>query len=153
MAEAAVTADGAADGDRVPAVAEEREHLQFLSMFFYAVGALAAMLALVPALALFVAASLRQPGEPLAIALAERLGLATAAVLAGALLCAGFLLFALMARAGFLLARCRSYRFCLAVAWAACLFVPIGTVLGAVTAAILKRPATERLFANGEPGD
>jgi hypothetical protein len=132
-------------------VADEREHLQFLSMFFYAVGALAAMVSLVPALALFVAVSLRQPGEPLAIALAERLGLATAAILAGALLFAGFVLFVLMARAGLMLRRCRNHRYCLAVAWAACLFVPIGTVLGAITIPILQRPATRRLFAPGEP--
>ena len=110
-------------------MADEREHLQFLSMFFHAVGALAAMVSLIPALGLFVAASLRQPGEPLAFPLAERLGLPLASGVAGALL----------------------YRFCLAVAWATCLFVPIGTVLGAITLPILKRPATQRLFADSEP--
>lgn len=132
-------------------MAEEREHLQFLSMFFYAVGALAAMVSIVPALALFVAVSLRQPGEPLALALAERLGLATASVLASVLLGAGFLLFVLMARAGILLRRCQNYRYCLAVAWAACLFVPIGTILGAITIPILQRPATQRLFSGAGP--
>jgi hypothetical protein len=133
-------------------VSDEREHLQFLSMFFYAVGALAAMVALIPALGLFVAASLRQPGDPLPFALAEWLGLPTAAVLTGGLLLAGFVLFAVMARAGLLLRRCHNYRFCLAAAWAACLFVPVGTVLGAITLPILKRPATRRLFADGAPG-
>jgi hypothetical protein len=53
----------------------------------------------------------------------------------------------LMTRAGMLLRSCRNYRFCLAVAWAACLFVPIGTLLGGLTISILKRPATQRLFA------
>ena len=129
---------------------EEREHLQFLSMFFYAVGALAAMLTLIPALGLFLAAEMQQPGDPLPFALAERLGLAAAAVLAGALLAAGLVLFILMTRAGMLLRQCRSYRFCLAVAWAACLFVPIGTLLGGVTIAVLKRPATRQLFAGTE---
>lgn len=129
---------------------EEREHLQFLSMFFYAVGALAAMLTLIPALGLFLAAEMQQPGEPLPFALAERLGLAAAAVLAGALLAAGLVLFILMTRAGMLLRQCRNYRFCLAVAWAACLFVPIGTLLGGVTIAVLKRPATQQLFAGAE---
>ena len=108
----------------------EREHLQFLSMFFYAVGALAAMMTLIPALGLFLAAEMQQPGEPLPFALAERLGLPTAAT-----------------RAGMLLRRCQGYRYCLTVAWAACLFVPIGTLLGGVTVSILKRPATQRLFA------
>jgi len=125
----------------------EREHLQFLSMFFYAVGALAAMMTLIPALGLFLAAEMQQPGEPLPFALAERLGLPTAATLAGLLFAAGLLLFILMTRAGMLLRRCQGYRFCLAVAWAACLFVPIGTLLGGVTVSILKRPATQRLFA------
>jgi hypothetical protein len=130
-------------------VNEEREHLQFLSMFFYAVGALAAMLSLVPALALFVATSVRQPGEPIAFALAGLFGPAGAAVAVGVVLVAGFTLFVLMARAGFLLARCRRYRYCVAVARAACLFVPAGTLLGLVTLPILKRPATQRLFTDG----
>jgi len=133
----------------VTVVAEEREHLQFLSMFFYAVGALAVMVSLVPALALFVAMSVRQPGEPIAFALAALLGPAGAVVAAGVVLAAGFTLFVLMARAGFLLARCRSYRYCRAVARAACLFVPVGTILGAVTLPILKRPATQSLFTDG----
>lgn len=127
-------------------MADEREHLQFLSLFFYAVGALAAMLALVPALWMFVASTLRQPGEPVPSALVERLGLPAASGLAGVLLVAGFVLGVAMARAGFLLARCERYRFCLAVAWAACLFVPIGTLLGAITIALLHRPETLRLF-------
>jgi len=129
-------------------VADEREHLQFLSMFFYAVGALAAILSLVPALWLFVATTMRQPGERLPSAFVEWLGLPAAAGLAGFLLVAGFALFIAMARAGFLLARCRRYRFCLTVAWAACLFVPIGTLLGALTIPILQRPATRQAFAS-----
>jgi hypothetical protein len=128
-------------------VETEREHLQFLSMFFYAVGALAAMLTLIPALGLFLAAEMQQPGEPLPFALAERLGLPVAAALAATLFASGLILFALMTRAGMLLRSCRNYRFCLAVAWAACLFVPIGTLLGGLTISILKRPATQRLFA------
>jgi len=133
----------------VTVVAEEREHLQFLSMFFYAVGALAAMLSLVPALALFVALSVRRPGEPIAFVLATLLGPTGATVAVGVVLVAGFTLFVLMARAGFLLARCRSYRFCRAVSRAACLFVPIGTLLGDVTLPILRRPATQGLFTDG----
>jgi len=128
-------------------VANEREHLQFLSMFFYAVGALAAMLALVPALWLFVAGTLRQPGEPVPSALVEWLGLPAASIIAGVLLVAGGVLGVAMARAGFLLARCERYRFCLTVAWAACLFVPVGTLLGAITIPLLQRPETQRLFA------
>lgn len=129
---------------------DEREHLQFLSMFFYAVGALAAMLTLIPALALFLAAEMRQPGDPLPFPVAEWLGLPTAAGLTGLLLAAGIFLFALMTRAGMLLRRCQNYRFCLAVAWAACLFVPIGTLLGGVTVSILKRPAARALFADAK---
>lgn len=96
-------------------MAAEREHLQFLSMFFHAVGALAAMVSLVPALGLFVAVSVHQAGEPIPFALAAALGLPAASVLAGILLAAGFTLFILMARAGILLARCQRYRFCLYV--------------------------------------
>ena len=132
-------------------MAQEREHLQFLSMFYFAVGALAAMTSIIPALGLFIAASVREPGEPLPFVLAERLGLSASAMLTGALLASGFALFLLMARAGFLLARCRSYRYCLAVAWAACIFVPIGTVLGAITIQVLQRPATQSLFADAGP--
>lgn len=125
----------------------EREHLQFLSMFFYAVGALAAMLSLVPALGLFVASALRQPGEPIRYLLVEMLGPEAVVGVVVLLLIAGFALGVAMARAGFLLARCERYRYCLAVAWAACLFVPIGTLLGAITIPILRRPETRRIFA------
>lgn len=131
-------------------MAEEREHLQFLSMFFYAVGALAAMLSLIPGLALFLATEVRQPGEPLPFALAEAVGLPTAATATGLLFAAGLALFILMTRAGMLLRRCQHYRFCLNVATVACLFVPVGTVLGLTTVAILKRPATRALFAEPE---
>lgn len=134
-------------------MAEEREHLQFLSMFYFAVGALAAMLSLVPALALFVAVSLRSPGGPIPLALAERLGLPWAGAAAGALLVGGFVFFALMARTATLLRQCRSYRFCLAVAWVACLFVPVGTILAAVTLPILQREATRKLFESGSSAE
>lgn len=130
-------------------MADEREHLQFLSMFYFAVGALAAMVSLVPALALFVAVSMRPPGGPIPLALAEGLGLPWAGTAAAALLLAGFAFFALMAGTATRLRQCRSYRFCVAVAWLACCFVPAGTILGAVTLPILRREATRRLFARG----
>jgi hypothetical protein len=129
-------------------VADEREHLQFLSMFFYAVGALAAMLSIVPALWLFVATVLQQPGEPAPSVLIEQLGLPATAGVVALLLVAGFGLGVAMARAGYFLARCRRYRYCLAVAWAACLFVPAGTLLAAITIPVLRRRATRNLFAD-----
>lgn len=133
-------------------MADEREHLQFLSMFFYAVGALAAMLSLVPALWLFVAVAMRDPGERLSSDLIEAIGVPAAGGIAGFLLVAGFVLLVAMARAGFLLARCRRYRFCLNVAWAACLFFPVGTLLGAITIPLLQRPATRAAFARAAEG-
>ncbi|MEO8275492.1 MAG: hypothetical protein ABI639_04690 [Thermoanaerobaculia bacterium] len=130
-------------------MADEREHLQFLSMFFYAVGALAAMLSLIPALAVFVAAMLREPGEAPPSPWLEAIGLPLATGIVMALLVAGFALGISMARAGYCLARCQRFSFCRRVAMAACSFIPIGTFLGMITLSILARPATRDLFADG----
>ncbi len=129
-------------------MADEHEHLQFLSMFFYAVGALAAMLSLVPGLWLFIASTLPQTGEAAPSVLVDRYGLTAAAAAAALLLLAGFGLGISMARAGYFLARFRRYRYCLAVAWVACLFVPAGTLLGAITIPVLRRGATKGLFVD-----
>ena len=124
----------------------ERDNLQFLAMFHYAIGAMSGMVSLVPALGLFVVSSLTPPGTPVDSILVRLFGERGAAVTAGLLLVAGMALGALLVAEGFYLSRCRNYRFCRAVSLLGCLFIPFGTMLGAVTLPLLSRPATRELF-------
>jgi hypothetical protein len=123
-----------------------RDDLQFLAMFHYAVGAMAAMVSLVPALGLFVTTELTPAGEPIDALLVKLFGELGAAVAAGLLLVAGATLGGLLIAAGLNLMRCRNHRFCVVASMLGCLFVPFGSLLGAVTLPLLKRPATRALF-------
>ena len=89
-----------------------RDELQFLAMFHYAVGAMAAMVALVPSLHLFVVTSLTPEGQPIDALLVRLFGERGAAACAGLLLVLGFTLGGLLIAAGLGLARCRNYRLC-----------------------------------------
>jgi hypothetical protein len=124
------------------------DDLQFLAMFHYAVGAMAGMVALVPALHLFVAVSLTSEGEPVDQILVRLFGETGAAVAAALLFVAGFALGGLLVAAGLGLARRRSYRFCRFASALGALFVPFGTLLAAVTLPVLGRPATRALFTS-----
>ncbi len=127
---------------------DRRDDLQFLAMFHYAIGAMAAMVALVPSLLLFVATSLTPAGQPIDSLLVAWLGERGAAVGAGVLLVLGFAVGGLLVAAGFGLARLRHYRLCLGAAIAGCFFPPFGTILGAVTIPRLLRPETRASFAD-----
>ena len=130
---------------------DEREHLQFLGMMHYLAGGLAMMLALVPALHLYVGALLASSGAPVDSWITRTLGYGLGAWVAGAVLVFGFALGVWLAVAGFHLGRCHRYRFCLAAAWAGCLFVPFGTGLAAITIPLLKRPSVRALFTDSPP--
>jgi hypothetical protein len=123
------------------------DNLELLAYFHYAIGALAAMLALVPALYLFVNVSLADPAvEPTVrtqAAAAIHYGSIALAIggLGGAL---G--LGALLVGAGRCLQARRRWAFCRAAAIVGCLFLPLGTIVGAVTLGILSRPEVRAGF-------
>lgn len=48
--------------------------------------------------------------------------------------------------AGYCLLKHRNYRYCVAIAWAECLFVPFGTVLGVCSLVVLSKPECKLLF-------
>jgi hypothetical protein len=123
-----------------------RDDLQFLAMFHFAIGAMAALVSLVPALGLFVSTSLAAPGEPVDMILVRLFGEGGAAVAAGLLLVLGMTLGGLLVAEGFHLMRLKGYRFCRFVSTLGLFFVPFGTALGAVTLAALSRPATREQF-------
>jgi hypothetical protein len=126
----------------------ESDDLQFLAMFHYAIGAMAGMVALVPALHLFVATSLTPEGEPIDQILVRLFGETGAAVAAGLFLVLTLTLGGLLIAAGLGLARRRSYRFCRFASALGALFVPFGTLLAAVTLPLLDRPSTRELFTS-----
>lgn len=125
-----------------------RDDLQFLAMFHYAIGAMAGMVALVPALALYVQTMITPEGEPIDSVLVQLLGERGAAAFAGLFLVALATLGGLLIAAGAGLARCRRYRFCRAASRAGALFVPFGSLLAAVTLPLLAKPETRELFSS-----
>jgi len=127
-----------------------RDDLQFLAMFHFAIGAMAAMVSLVPALGLFVSTSLAAEGVPVDALLVRLFGEAGAAIAAGLLLVVGMTLGALLVAEGFYLLRLRNFRFCRFVSTLGLFFVPFGTLLGAVTLVVLSKPATQAQFSEGK---
>lgn len=126
----------------------QRDELQLLSMFQYAVGIMAGMVALVPALHLFVAVAMTPAGEPVDALIVQLLGERGAAVAVGFLLVLGFALGGLLIAAGLQMSRGRHLRFCLFASAAGCLFPPFGTLLGAITLPLLRKPSTRALFGD-----
>jgi hypothetical protein len=123
------------------------DSLDLLAMAHYAVAALWALVSLIPASWVFVAhelagaSGLHPPGQPPPLppsALAVALALAVIGV--------SFLGAALAVWGGRCLAARRRYRVALAAAVVLCLFVPIGTLLGAVTWTVLQRPQVRARF-------
>lgn len=126
----------------------ERDQLQFLALFHYAVGVMAGMVSLVPALHLYVVTSLTAEGEAIDSLLVHLFGEGGAAAAVGALLVLGMALGGMLIACGLGLARCRHYRFCRVASGVGALFVPAGTLLAAVTLPLLSRPATRALFSS-----
>lgn len=123
------------------------DSLDLLAYFHFAVGALSGMLALVPGLFLFVNYSLTdaavEPGVRAQATSALRFGPVAFALCA---LAAGLLVCALLVAEGFLLKARRRWAFCRAASLVGCLFVPLGTILGAATLGLLNKPEVRAEF-------
>jgi len=122
------------------------EILDFLAMACYVVGALWAMVSLIPALRVFVAFEM---SDTLGLAADEAPAVAptaTMAVVAAAIVVLGLVGGALTVWCGRCLAARRRLRVARGVAWLLWIFVPIGTLLGAVILTYLGREEIRRRF-------
>ena len=127
---------------------KDLEHLRLLSIFHYVLAGLAALLALVPLIHVALGIALvtgRLPDAPHDQGL-RAFGWVFIAV-ASLLIVFGELFAIGLALAGRCLARRTRLTFCLVMAAIACLFMPLGTVLGVFTIVVLERPSVKRLFA------
>lgn len=125
------------------------EHVRLLSIFYYVLGAMAALWAFVPLIyvvmgVVFGVASAANAGDKDAAPLAF-LGILFVVIgLAAFVLCAVFA--ALKLYAGYCLAQRKNRTFCYVVAGLSCLSVPIGTILGIFTFIVLARPTVTAQF-------
>ena len=129
--------------------ASNGDELSVLSYFHYAMGLLLAMLALVPGVFLFTGRELAaRAGEEVVLTEGARAAGAFANVLFAALVVAGLALGALVFYGGSCLARRRRWALCAFTSGLACLFFPLGTLLGGITLSYLTRRETRALFAS-----
>ena len=123
----------------------DREHLRLLSIVHYVLAGLAALFSLFPVIHLVFGIALLSGrldrGDPDARVVGGFLTL-----LAVVMILFGFTLAACLAYAGRCLAQRKHYIFCLVVAGIACLFAPLGTVLGVFTLVVLMRDSVAAAF-------
>lgn len=130
-------------------MADGRDQLDILAFFHFAVGTMIAFVAVVPLLLGAVGASMAAPGGDAALRTEGARVTAVASFGCGvAVLALGLAAGAVVAFGGRCLMRRERWRVCVAAAGLACLFVPIGTLLGAVTLAALFRPEVRAAFAD-----
>jgi heme A synthase len=130
-----------------PPTVDSGAHLDILGMFHYAIGAMMGMVALLPALYLFVNLSLTDPSYDPAIRLAAEQSVASATfVFAVIALAAGIVGGALVAWGGYCMQHRTHFRICRASAFVACLFLPLGTLLGIASLSQLSRRDVRKLF-------
>jgi len=127
-----------------------RDSLEILSFFHYAVGALAVMVALVPFALHLVGSAMADPAAEEGVRIqGERVAGAFSTGCVGVALAGGLVWGAIAVWTGRNLARRERFRHCLLGAGLLCLFVPPGTILGAVTLSILLKPEVRSSFPDG----
>ena len=124
---------------------QDREHLRLLSIFHYVVGALAGLFACMPVIHLVLGAAMASGAFEGDDAPMRLFGVAFM-VIAGLVILAGWIFAALVILAGRFLARHRHYTFCVVMAGVECIFMPFGTVLGALTLVVLMREGVKEGF-------
>ena len=130
------------------ALGDDLEHLRLLAIFHYVVAGVAALVSLLPGvgvvLGLAMASGRVEPQDEGARVVGWLM-----AGCAAFFMTIGFAFAALVASTGRALARRRWYTFCLVVATALCIVVPLGTLLGVFTIIVLVRPSVRALFEAG----
>jgi hypothetical protein len=131
---------------------QDSEHLKLLSIFHYVVAGMAAMVACIPFIHLFMGLALAtgalgdsDPGT-------RPVGFAIMAF-AAFFIVAGWIFAALVAFAGRSLQTRRRYTYCLVMAGIECIFMPVGTVLGVFTIIVLVRDPVKSLFGMALAGN
>jgi hypothetical protein len=131
----------------------DRDHLRVLSICHYVLGGLCVLCGMFPIIHLVVGIVLvteppgaaQQDGPP-----PEFIGWLFIGIAAFMILCYWALAVALMT-VGWCLGRRKGRTFCLVVAGVACLFQPLGTVLGVFTIIVLLRPGVRAAFESPDP--
>lgn len=129
---------------------QDLEHLKLLAIFHYVAAGMAALLACIPFLHLFMGLALATGFFGETDPEARPIGLVIM-VVAACIILLGWTFAALVAFAGRSLQTRRRYTFCLVMAGVECLFLPVGTVLGVFTIIVLVRDSVKALF--GMPVD
>jgi hypothetical protein len=130
---------------------QDQEQLRLLSIFHYVIGGLMALAACLPIIHLcFGIAMIVQPdafkgNRPEQDFPLQAFGWFFVAFASVAILI-GWTCAVLVVVAGRNLARHRHYTFCIVIAAVACMFVPLGTILGVFTIIVLLRPSVKALF-------
>lgn len=131
---------------------KDTEHLRLLAIGHYVYAAIMALFACIPiihftiGLIFLLNPPAQAPGDPFP---AQAFG-AIFATIGGLLVLAGWTLAACVFMAGRSLAARKRYSFCFVVDAIACVFFPIGTVLGVLSILVLQRPSVRALFRGGE---
>jgi hypothetical protein len=136
----------------VEGVKQDLDHLRLLSIFYYVLGGLHGLCACFPLFHLTVGVLLVSgafPAPKQGEAIPEAFGwffilFASAAILLGWTFAICLIV------AGRMLQQQRGYLFCLVVAAIACIFMPLGTVLGVFTLIVLLQPSVKELFGRSE---
>ena len=129
---------------------QDAEHLKMLSVFHYVAAGMAAMVACIPLIHLFMGLALATGMFGDTDPEARPVGLVIMAF-AGLFILCGWTFAAFIAFAGRSLQKRKRYTFCLVMAGVECLFMPVGTVLGVFTIMVLVRDSAKELFNGDTP--
>lgn len=129
-------------------VERDREHVRLLAIFHGIAAGLGVLVSLFPLIHFAIGLGLvsGELGSPSDAGEAEVVGWFFV-LFSVAMILAGLALSAAIALAGWYLSQLRARTYCLVIAGLACVFVPIGTVLGVFTIVVLSRPSVVALFA------
>ena len=124
---------------------EDEQHLRLLSISHYVVAGLAGLFSLLPVFHLVIGLGLVSGSLETNDEWGSVLGLFLA-VIAVVMIAVGLCFAACLALAGRFLAARRNRTYCLVMACLACMFVPLGTVLGVLTIIVLMRDSVRDQF-------